>query len=74
MNLYSDVLVSKFAFKCNLCRYEAELSGANEMDRNSEYGQVQAIIEAGPSTSRMQLTHELETTWLPGDPTLETEM
>ena len=26
--------------------YDVELSGAVEMDRNSEYGQVQAIVEA----------------------------
>ena len=26
--------------------YEVELSGAKEMDRNSEYGQVQAVVEA----------------------------
>ena len=26
--------------------YEVDLSGAKEMDRNSEYGQVQAIVEA----------------------------
>jgi len=32
--------------------FQADLTGANEMDRNSEYGQVQAIIEGlgGPST------------------------
>ena len=31
---------------CIRDRYEVELSGAKEMDRNSEYGQVQAVVEA----------------------------
>ena len=26
--------------------FDAKLTGANEMDRNSEYGQVQALVEA----------------------------
>lgn len=26
--------------------YSVDLTGANELDRNSEYGQVQAIVEA----------------------------